>query len=69
MRPGANHNAVSVSVLARLLQSREGIQIALHVVVVPAANGEYRHADAIDIFAHTQISSRTNRKWDVPAIV
>src|SRR5690349_21432091 len=48
MRPWAHHNARLASPLA---QQAEGIEIAFHIVVVPAADGIHGHANIIDVLA------------------
>ena len=52
MRPGTNHDAVFRILFARLMQRRKGIQVALDIVVVPAAHRKHGHVDAIDVLAN-----------------
>ena len=44
-----------VSRVAGLVQRGESFQIALHVVVVPAAHGEYGNVNAVDIFSNAEL--------------
>ena len=48
MRPWADHNAAEAGAL---VQGGIGFQIALHEIVVPAADGEHRDGNPVNLFA------------------